>query len=147
MKKIIYIAVLTLLTAGCGTAARQPQDETVDIGYGTQEKGKLTNSVSSLKADRNKPQTFNTIYDYIRGRVAGVTVSPDNKITIRGTNSINSSVDPLFIVDGVEVPDISTINPSDVKSIDVIKDGSSAIYGMRGANGVIIITTWKRQND
>ena len=69
-------------------------------------------------------------------------VSTDNKILIRGVNSINSSSDPLILVDGVEMSDISSLNPADVKSVDVIKDGSSAIYGMRGANGVILITTW-----
>lgn len=141
MKRTAVFVVLTLLLTGCGTAVRQ-QDEKVDIGYGTQEKGKLTTSVSSLKSDRENVQTYNTIYDYIRGRVPGVMVSTDNKILIRGVNSINSSSDPLILVDGVEMSDISSLNPADVKSVDVIKDGSSAIYGMRGANGVILITTW-----
>ena len=136
--------MLSVLLAGCGSSARYQQDEVVEIGYGTQVKRRLTNSVSSLKMEKEKTQVYNTIYDFIRGRVAGVTVTPENRIVIRGVNSINSSSDPLFIVDGSEVTDISTINPMDVESVNVIKDGSSAIYGMRGANGVIIITTRKR---
>ena len=144
MKRVVFLAVLSVLLAGCGSSARYQQDEVVEIGYGTQVKRRLTNSVSSLKMEKEKTQVYNTIYDFIRGRVAGVTVTPENRIVIRGVNSINSSSDPLFIVDGSEVTDISTINPMDVESVNVIKDGSSAIYGMRGANGVIIITTRKR---
>jgi len=63
------------------------------------------------------------------------------RIIIRGIGSINSSNDPLILVDGSEITDLSTINPNDVKSVDVLKDASSSIYGVRGANGVILITT------
>ena len=83
------------------------------------------------------------MYEYLRGRVAGVMVTPENKILVRGVNSINASTDPLILVDGVETTDLSVINPADVSSVDVIKDGSASIYGMRGANGVILITTRK----
>ena len=68
-------------------------------------------------------------------------VTPDNKIIIRGIGTNSSATDPLILVDGVEVTDLSSIDPMNVKSVDVIKDGSAAIYGMQGANGVIIIKT------
>lgn len=141
MKKVIFFAALTVLLAGCGTAAKLEEDRTVNIGYGTIDKEALTSSVSTLKSDRKKTETYLTIYDYLRGRVPGVVVSPDNRILIRGINSINSTSDPLILVDGQEVTTINSLNPADIKSVDVIKDGSSAIYGVRGANGVILITT------
>ena len=68
-------------------------------------------------------------------------MTPDKRIIIRGVGSINSSNDPLILVDGSEITDLSTINPNDVKSVNVLKDASSSIYGVRGANGVILITT------
>ncbi len=85
--------------------------------------------------------TYSNMYDYLRGRVPGVQVTSDNKILIRGVNSINLSTDPLIILDGSEINDLSVINPNDVDSVTVLKDGSASIYGVRGANGVIIITT------
>ena len=81
------------------------------------------------------------MYAYLRGRVAGVMVTTDNRIIIRGIGTNSDATDPLILVDGVQTTDLSGINPADVKSVDVIKDGSSAIYGMQGANGVIIIKT------
>jgi TonB-dependent Receptor Plug Domain. len=81
------------------------------------------------------------MYDYLRGRVPGVQVTADNRIIIRGIGTNSGNTDPLILVDGVEVTDLSTIDPAYVKSVDVIKDGSSAIYGMQGGNGVIIIKT------
>lgn len=144
MKRIIGLLAFAALLAGCGAPAQiSKEDREVNIGYGTVDKEQLTTSVSGFKADKKRPTTYSNMYDYLRGRVAGVTVSPDNQIRIRGTNSINGSSDPLILVDGAEVTDLSTINPQDVSSVDVIKDGSASIYGMRGANGVIIITTRK----
>jgi TonB-dependent SusC/RagA subfamily outer membrane receptor len=88
--------------------------------------------------------TYNTIYDYLEGRVPGLRIIRNNggtpSILIRGINSITSSTEPLILVDGVEVHDISYLNPRDVRSVDVLKDGSAAIYGSRGGNGVILIT-------
>ena len=81
------------------------------------------------------------MYDYLRGRVPGVQVTSDNRIIIRGIGTNSNNTDPLILVDGVEVTDLSNIDPAFVKSVDVIKDGSSAIYGMQGANGVVIIKT------
>lgn len=89
---------------------------------------------------------YSDIFEMIRGRVPGVTVGQASagqmpSIIIRGVGTNSSQTQPLFIVDGVQTDNIASINPDDVDEIDIIKDGTSAIYGMQGANGVIIITT------
>ena len=142
MKKIFTLFVLTALVAGCGTSNRVYQeDDQVDVGYGTQSKREMTTAVSNLKVKKTESQTYSDMYAYLRGRVPGVQVTSDNRIFIRGIGTNSDNTDPLILVDGVQVSDLSHINPADVKSVDVIKDGSSAIYGMQGANGVIIIKT------
>jgi TonB-dependent SusC/RagA subfamily outer membrane receptor len=82
---------------------------------------------------------YQDIYDMIRGRVAGVEVS-GKSIKIRGTNSLNISTEPLFVVDGVIVKEIEDIDPETVKSIEVLKGPDASVYGTRGSNGVIVIT-------
>ena len=142
MKKIIFLLSMTALLAGCGASNGVPRDEDrVDVGYGTQSKSDLTTAVSNLKVKKTDSQTYSSMYDYLRGRVPGVMVTSDNRIIIRGIGTNSNNTDPLILVDGVQMTDLSNINPADVKSVDVIKDGSSAIYGMQGANGVIIIKT------
>ena len=84
------------------------------------------------------------MYEFLQGKVPGVQVM-GTTIRVRGTNSINSSSDPLILVDGLEMSDISNLNPNDVDSVEVIKDGSASIYGVRGANGVILIKTKKAE--
>ena len=144
MRKFFCLMALAVLAAGCGPASRVPQeDEEVNVGYGTVKKKDLTSSVSTVKVKDNEMASYANIYDYLAGRVPGVQVTPDHKLVVRGINSINSSTDPLILVDGVEMTDISAINPRDVKTVDVIKDGSAAIYGVRGANGVVLITTFQ----
>lgn len=143
----ILTLVSTLFLTSCGsphTVAIPESDTTVEMGYGTVNKDDLTYSVSSLKPEEKEISSYSNMYDYLRGRVPGVSVSPNNKIQIRGNNSINASTEPLIIVDGTE-SDLSVINPRDVYSVDVLKDGSSSIYGVRGACGVIIITTKSAQ--
>ena len=142
MKKTFFLIALTALLAGCGDSNRAFQDnDQVEVGYGSQSKQKMTTAVSNLKVKKTESQTYSDMYDYLRGRVAGVTVTSDKRILIRGIGTNSDSTDPLILVDGVQVTDLSTLNPADVQSVDVIKDGSSAIYGMQGANGVIIIKT------
>jgi len=85
---------------------------------------------------------YQDIYDMIRGRVAGVEVS-GRSIKIRGTNSLNVSTEPLFVVDGVIVREIDDIAPETVKSIEVLKGPDASVYGVRGSNGVIVITRKK----
>lgn len=137
------------LTGACGTAERatrepvaSPSDELVDIGYESARRGDLSYSVSSVKP-ASEEMVYNNMYDYLRGRVAGVEVGPENtpsSVRIRGVNSINASTAPLVLVDGME-SDLGSVNPYDVHSVSVLKDSSASIYGVRGANGVILITT------
>ena len=142
MKKILTLCLLTALLTGCGASSSYVhQSDDLDIGYGLQDKDKSTTAVSKLNVKKNEAQTYSSVYDYLRGRVPGVMVTQDNRIIIRGIGTNSDATDPLILVDGVEMSDLSGINPADVKSVDVIKDGSSAIYGMQGANGVIIIKT------
>ncbi len=115
------------------------EDELVNIGYGTTSKSKLTSSVGKIDQRQLKnAQHYATIYDMIKGEVPGVVVN-GNSIVIRGLSSINLSSEPLYVVNGSPVSSISDISPNDVKSISVLKGSSAAIYGSRGANGVILI--------
>ena len=141
MKKIVFLFALAACIAACGPSKYVKENDSVDIGYGVQSKDHLTTSVSNVKVKKHESQTYSNMYDYLRGRVPGVQVTADNRIIIRGIGTNSGNTDPLILVDGVEVTDLSTIDPAYVKSVDVIKDGSSAIYGMQGANGVIIIKT------
>ena len=134
--------------------------EVVVIGYGTQRKSDLTGSVSSVKENDLLERPSPSLNQALAGRMAGVQVNnnsgrPGGRTTVRvrGFSSINSSNNPLYVVDGVMLPQgtqnqfsnaIDYINPNDIVSVEVLKDASStAIYGARGANGVILITTKK----
>ena len=118
---------------------KEETDAQVNIGYGEADSRKLPFSVGSVKPDEKV--FYTNMYDYLRGKVPGVQIRSDNSIYIRGIGSINSSTAPLILLDGVEITDLSIINPQDVYSVDVLKDGSTSIYGLKGANGVILITT------
>lgn len=117
------------------------------IGYGNVSDRDKLNALASLTSNDMDFSQYSNIYDLIKGRFAGVQVV-NGEVIIRGINSINSSSAALIIVDGVPVDGsaLSSIPPIQVKSINVMKDGSSAIYGSRGANGVVLIET-KRGND
>lgn len=123
-------------------------DEVVVIGYGTQRKGDVTSAISSVKAEDFTVGKVGDAADLIKGKVAGLSIAkgsgdPNSTSTIRlrGVISVNGSTTPLILIDGVE-GDLSTVAPENIASIDVLKDASAAaIYGTRGANGVIIITT------
>lgn len=125
-------------------------EEVVVIGYGSVKKSDITGSVSSIKTADLKGVQLTSIDQALQGRAAGVQVTNGDatpgarpNIRIRGTNSLGTSSEPLFVVDGYPSnEDIASINPNDVESIEVLKDASAtAIYGSRGANGVILITT------
>jgi len=124
-------------------------DEVVVVGYGTQKKRDLTGAISSVGAKAIAAIPVATVSEALTGKMAGVQVtttegSPDAtiKIRVRGGGSITQSNEPLYIVDGFPVSSISDIAANDIANIDVLKDASSsAIYGSRGANGVVIITT------
>lgn len=115
------------------------------IGYGHVMDEEKLNAVTQMTNDDLDFSQYSNIYDLIRGRFAGVQVSANGDIIIRGVNSINLSSAALIVVDGIPVDKsvLATIPPVQVKSINIMKDGSSAIYGSRGANGVVIIETKK----
>lgn len=132
--------------------------EVVVVGYGTQRKIETTGSISSVKSAEIMQTPVANVAQGLQGRVAGLQVVQNSaapggnvSVRVRGTNSIRGSSEPLFIVDGVQfnngggvndLSPLSTINPNDIASVEVLKDASStAIYGARGANGVVIITT------
>lgn len=124
-------------------------EEVVVVGYGTVRKADLAGSVSVMDNKSFKDQPITQVSDALQGRVSGVNVvssgipGGDVKIRIRGNNSISKSNDPLYVVDGmVRESGLEGINPEDIQSMQVLKDASStAIYGSRGANGVVIVTT------
>lgn len=123
--------------------------EVVAIGYGTMKKSDLTGSVASVSADQLLKAPVSGLDQALQGRAAGVTVTSNSgqpgeaaTIRIRGIGSAMSGNDPLYVVDGVITGDIKFLSPSDIKSMEILKDASAAaIYGSRGANGVILITT------
>jgi TonB-linked SusC/RagA family outer membrane protein len=124
-------------------------DQVVVVGYGSQKKKDLTGAVATLSADEVKDLGVTQIDQALSGKMAGVQVlattgAPGEsvKIRIRGVGSISAGSDPLYVVDGFPTDDIQMINPNDIETIDVLKDASAtAIYGSRGSNGVIFITT------
>ena len=124
-------------------------DEVVVIGYGTQRKGDVTSSVASVKADNFVKGAVKDVGQLIQGKVAGLAITNPNgdptgstQIRLRGTNTIGgANTAPLVLIDGIP-GELGTVAPEDVESVDVLKDGSAAaIYGTRGTNGVILVTT------
>ena len=126
-------------------------DEVVVVGYGVQKKSVLSSAVSRVTSEELDKGNPTNIQNALKGKVSGVQIisnsgqpGAESKIRIRGTGTVNNS-DPLYIVDGMPSESgISHLNPSDIESIEVLKDAASAaIYGARGANGVVLITTKK----
>ena len=133
----------------------QALDEVVVVGYGTMRKSDVTGSIASTKgADILKGQSFSAL-DGLKGKASGVNIFSNSgqpgsniRVLIRGVSTINSSTDPLYVVDGVVMEDFRLLNPNDIENIEVLKDASSAaIYGARGANGVIMVTTKRGKKD
>jgi TonB-linked SusC/RagA family outer membrane protein len=124
-------------------------NEVVVIGYGTKKKSDITGSVVSLSSEDITNSKATNAQEAMQGRLPGVDVKrssgrpgADFTIEIRGVNSISGSTQPLYVVDGIQVSNINDINPADIERMDVLKDASStAIFGSRGANGVVIVTT------
>jgi TonB-linked SusC/RagA family outer membrane protein len=137
--------------------------EVVVIGYGTVKKRDLTGAVGSVKASQLQERPAASVNEALSGRIAGVQVTTNSgrpggatRIRVRGFSSINSSNNPLYVVDGIYLPignqtlnsnSIDYINPNDIASVEVLKDASAtAIYGARGANGVVLVTTKRGGN-
>lgn len=142
VEKSVINVVLSGDYSGNGMLNKPAEEETINIGYGEVKKKDLTTTVNKIDATDKKFAGYNNIYDMIRGQCPGVSVD-GNKIVIRGVATIMGSTDPLFILDGIEVATIDNIPPQEVKSIEVLKGSSAAIYGSRGANGVILINLRK----
>lgn len=129
-------------------------DEVVVIGYGSVKKSTLTGAVAKMKSEAIKDRPMARAESALQGQLAGVTVrtttgepGADMQIRVRGAASVNASADPLYVVDGVPMTTLSGINPSDILSIEVLKDAASAaIYGSRGSNGVVIVSSKKGRN-
>jgi len=123
--------------------------QVVSVGYGTQKKSDLTGAISTVTADNLVKGTISSTEQVLQGKVAGLNIirpsgdpAAGASIRLRGGTSLTASNSPLIVVDGIAGVDINVVQPSDIKSVDVLKDASAtAIYGSRGANGVIIITT------
>jgi TonB-linked SusC/RagA family outer membrane protein len=141
----------------------QTLSEVVVVGYGTQRKVETTGAIASVKAEDIIQTPVTNVAQGLQARMAGVQITQNSSapggnisVRVRGTNSINGTSEPLYIVDGIqisnsggvnEVSPLSTINPSDIESVEVLKDASAtAIYGSRGANGVVLITTKRGQS-
>lgn len=125
-------------------------EEVVVVGYGTQKKVDVTGAISSISGDKLNQGINNSVANSLQGQAAGVTViqnsgqpGGDVNIVIRGTGTINDN-SPLYVIDGIISPGIGGLNPADVENISILKDAASAaIYGSRGGNGVVIVTTKK----
>ncbi len=132
--------------------------EIVVVGYGTQRKIETTGAISSVKADAILQTPVVNVAQGLQARVAGVQITQNSaapggniSVRIRGTNSINGTSEPLYVIDGIQISNgggvndvspLSTINPNDIESVEVLKDASAtAIYGARAANGVVLVTT------
>ena len=128
-------------------------DEVVVVGYGVQKKSDVTGSVTSINKDRLSKLPVTNVLQAVQGAAAGVTISQGSSIPgdapsalVRGRNSINAGTGPYIVVDGIPISksggSLNDINPSDIESMEILKDASAtAIYGTNGANGVILITT------
>ncbi|MBQ3673846.1 MAG: SusC/RagA family TonB-linked outer membrane protein [Paludibacteraceae bacterium] len=129
--------------------------EVVAIGYGTMKKSDLTGAVSSVRAEDLQKTPMATVDQALQGKAAGVTVNANSgqpgaaaEIRIRGIGSVKSESTPIYVVDGVVLKDINFLTPSDIESMEIMKDASStAIYGSQAANGVILITTKSGHTD
>lgn len=129
-------------------------DEVVVVGYTTIKKSSITGAIGSVKADKLKDITTPSVANMLQGKVAGVVVTPTSgqpgagvSIRVRGIGSLRGNQEPLWVIDGVVGASSAELNPNDIESISVLKDGSAtALYGSRGANGVVQVTTKRAQS-
>ncbi|MBD1396385.1 TonB-dependent receptor [Pontibacter sp. JH31] len=134
------------------TAGSEQLQEVVVTGYGTQQKRDVTGSISSVKSEEFEKQASQNPVSSLQGKVAGVNITNSGQpgaspsVRIRGAGSVLGKVEPIYVVDGTIVNDLTFLNPNDIESMEVLKDASSAsIYGVRAANGVILVTTKRGQ--
>ncbi len=131
------------------TAETRELDDLVVVGYGTQRESEITSSVATISAADFQSGNINDAQQLLQGKVAGLSVSrpggdpnADFSIRLRGLSTLGANQEPLVVVDGIAGADLNTVDPSDIESMTILKDASAAaIYGTRGANGVILVTT------
>lgn len=159
--KIIFI-LFFIIFVGHEIQAQPPQkqlqqvdslrrDNMVNIGYGTQKQKEVTSSITTVKSDEFNKGNINNPVQLIQGKVAGLDISKPGSdpngtyyLRLRGLNTINCNTQPLIVIDGMSDASFNNVDPNDIESITVLKDGSaSAIYGTRASNGVILVTTKK----
>jgi TonB-dependent SusC/RagA subfamily outer membrane receptor len=134
MKTTPFFLMIALLVCSCGPGRNVSSSNDTN-----------TYSSTKIKVD-NTAVTYKDIYEYLQGKVPGVEIV-GTSIRIRGLSTPTGNPDALVILDGMEVSDVSDVNPADIASVEVLKDSESTLYGMRGANGVVIITTKKAGDD
>jgi TonB-dependent SusC/RagA subfamily outer membrane receptor len=155
-KRVVVLLFAGLVGAallGCSssssTRSASAEEDTINTGYATQKRSESTTAASTVVPSEDEKNVARDLSDLLRGRTAGVEVSQSGggvRVLIRGPSSFLADNTPLYVVDGIPIspgPDgVVPVNPRDVRSITVLKDaGSTAIYGSRGANGVIVIET------
>jgi TonB-dependent starch-binding outer membrane protein SusC len=142
------IANRTLINVALGVSV-QALNEVIVVGYGTQERKEITSAVTSVKSEDFNQGTVNDPRQLLQGKVAGLNIARPGgnpnagfNMRLRGISSIGENAEPLVVIDGVIGGSLSTVDPNDIESMDVLKDGSAAaIYGTRGSAGVILVTT------
>ena len=152
MKSIYMFIPAMLMLSACGSANKASQineekssefqNEQIDIGYGSVARQDLGFAVNKVDVDEIAVRGYNSVADYIRSRVPGVEVNPNGTVQIQGQKMLTGPAEALVVVDGVICDNINSVNPNQIHSVQVMKDGgSAAIYGSRGGNGVVLITT------
>ncbi len=154
-KSLLIIIAATLFTISCGPT-RQFADQNGTREYGEVEDATISYggiaidaggyAVAKMKpAEDNTVFSYRTITEYLQGKVPGLQIREitggEPQITIRGVSSNTGNTNPLYIVDGMQVPSISSLDPNNIYSVEVLKDASASLYGIQGANGVLIFTT------
>ncbi|MCR5708855.1 MAG: TonB-dependent receptor plug domain-containing protein [Bacteroidales bacterium] len=147
MSRLLPILAATLLIVGCGApkdmASGDSGKRNYNDGYMTSE----THGAAHLEMKDAEAMSYQSFEDYVQARVAGVDIDANGNLVVRGIGTFNGSSKPLILMDGIEIQNTDDINPNEIYSVDVLKDASStATYGFRGANGVLIITSKAAQH-
>lgn len=159
MKKVCFYSVLVaaaLMCCACGTSSKTPSDvnddvakaneeEMSNVGYGTVSKDRDATESKKIKTEDIPQKGYASVAEFLQGRAPGVQVTDNGSgeptIIIRGIATINGNTQPLYILDGVEISSLMSLNPNDIYSVEVLSGVSASIYGSRGGNGVLIFVS------
>jgi len=152
--QLISAIMAACLIASCGTskkmydgsATTDQSEDVVNIGYGTTSRKNVSTAVDKLEVNQTVINSYDNITDYLRARVPGLEVDGNGKIKLRGEKSLLLHTEALIVFDEMIIDDISSIHPSDVYSVSVLKDASASVYGTRGSGGVILMTSVAAHN-